>query len=302
MGQVVVTGATGRIGAALVRNLSAHGVAVRAVSRSPARGANLPGVEWMAADLSSPETLSHVLTDVEALFLLTIASERMVEAQHNAIEAAARAGIRHVVKLSALGASAHSRSPIARWHYAGEQELIGSGLNWTILRPHYFMDNLLEQADTVRSGNRISSPVGPGRVPFIDTRDIADVAAVLLTRSLPPGRKYPLTGAEALDYTGLAALMSQVLGRHISYLEESIEQARSRLQAQGRPAWEVDSALALWAYQRAGGPTAAISPDVSEVLGREPRSMLAFLRDHASAFAAAAGPARTGVVSPTEIP
>jgi uncharacterized protein YbjT (DUF2867 family) len=288
MEPIVVTGATGRIGRTLVRVLSARGVPVRALSRSRAPGAALPGVSWMSADLLSPETLPPVLDGGHALFLLTPAGERMVEAQHHAIEEARRAGIPHVVKLSALGASDHSRSPVGRWHFEIEQELKASGLGWTILRPHYFMDNLLDQARTVRSEGRILSPVGPGRVPFIDSRDIAESAAVALTEPGHDAHKYTLTGGTALDYSEVAVQMSEVLGRPIAYVEESMEEASRRLRANHSPAWEIESALALWSYQRAGGPTAAISPDVPRLLGHEARSLREFLELHAPVFTPAA--------------
>jgi uncharacterized protein YbjT (DUF2867 family) len=285
MEPIVVAGATGRIGQPLVRALSARGVPVRALARSRAPSAALPGVNWMSADLTSPETLPPVLDGGQALFLLTPAGERMVEAQHNAIEGARRAGIPHVVKLSALGASDHSRSPVGPRHFEIEQELKASGLGWTILRPHYFMDNLLDQAGTVRAEGRILSPVGPGRVPFIDSRDIAETAAVALTEPGHDAQKYTLTGGAALDYTEVAVQMSEVLGRTITYVEERIEESRARLRGNHSPEWEGESALALWSYQRTGGPTAAISPDVARLLGREPRSLREFLQDHASVFA-----------------
>ena len=114
---IVVIGATGKIGSELVRLLAERGAAVRALARHAGRGEETPGVEWMAADLARRENLGPAFASAEKLFLLTANSEDMVRLQKNAIAAARQAGVRQVVKLSALGASDHSQSVIGLWHY-----------------------------------------------------------------------------------------------------------------------------------------------------------------------------------------
>ena len=133
-----------------------------------------------------------------SLFLLTGNEPGFLQVQRTVVEAAQRRGIRHLVKLSALGASDHSKSGIGRDHWAVEQAIQQSTVPWTILRPHAFMQNSLKDvAASVRTENTIYSPIGEGRVPFIDTRDIAAVAAeVLLHPEAHVGKKYVLTGAE----------------------------------------------------------------------------------------------------------
>ena len=152
---ILVTGGTGSIGSELLRLLSQAGVAARALARNPKKGQKLPGIAWVAGDLAKPETLPAVFEGAQKLFLATSYYEDMVDLQHNAIAAARAAGVTHVVKVSAFAASGHSRAPIGRWHYQVEKELQESGMGWTILRPHHFMQNLLARLDT--SPNKVSS-------------------------------------------------------------------------------------------------------------------------------------------------
>ena len=136
---ILVTGATGLIGTEVLRRLSQAGVPVRALTRNLKKAQPMPGVTWVAGDLGKPATLPSAFEGTEALFLLTHYLDDMVELQHNAIAAAVAAGVNHVVKVSAFAASDHSKAPIGQWHYQVEKELEESGLAWTMLRPHHFM-------------------------------------------------------------------------------------------------------------------------------------------------------------------
>jgi uncharacterized protein YbjT (DUF2867 family) len=222
---IVVTGATGKIGSELVRLLAERGETVRALARHAGRGAVTPNVEWAAADLARREQLPSIFTGAEKLFLLTANSEDMVRLQKNAIAAARQAGVRHVVKLSALGASDHSKSVIGLWHYNVERVLLESGLAWTVLRPHHFMDNLLDQRENIVRDGIVYSAAGEGRIPFIDTRDIAAVAAVALTEPGHEAKEYVLTGPEALSYRRATEILSGVLGRPLESIASNLASA-----------------------------------------------------------------------------
>src|SRR6185295_2756011 len=173
---ILVTGGTGLIGSEVLRLLSHAGVPARALVRNSSREPMLPGIARASGDLAKPETLPSVFAGCTKLFLLTGNSENAAELQQHAIAAARQAGLTHVVKLSAFGASPHSNSTIGRMHYQIEQELQGSGLRWTMLRPHHFRQNLLSQADNIINDGVVYSSSGDGRIPFVDTRDIAAVA------------------------------------------------------------------------------------------------------------------------------
>jgi uncharacterized protein YbjT (DUF2867 family) len=281
---VTVTGSSGTIGTELVSLLSAAGAPTRAVLRDPHKARALPHVAWLQADLRDAGLLEPALAGTKRLLLLTGNDPGFGRTQIGIVRAAGELGVGHVVKVSALGASDHSKSWIGRDHWEVEQAIQRSGMPWTILRPHAFMQNWLgDLAESVKKEGVIYSPIGDGRVPFIDTRDIAAVAAeVLLHPEAHVGKKYVLTGGAAVGYADVAAALTAVTGRTISYRPISMEEARARMAARGAPSEAIDALLAIAAYQKEGGPTATVSPTVERVLGRAPRSMRDFVRDYAA--------------------
>ena len=281
---ILVTGGTGAVGSELLRLLSQAGVATRALTRNPQKAPALPGITWVGGDLAKPETLTPAFEGVQKLFLLTSYYEDMVTLQHNAIAAARAAGVTHVVKVSAFAASDHSRAPIGRWHYQVEKELEESGLGWTILRPHHFMQNLLAQAEYIINDGVVYSASGDGKIPYIDPRDIAAVAFVTLTQPGHLGKKYVLTGGEAISYRQAAEIIGATIGKPVRFVDESPEQARARRVREGLPPAVIESALAISAYQRAGGKTVTITNTIADLTGRPPRTVSEFVREHAAAF------------------
>jgi uncharacterized protein YbjT (DUF2867 family) len=281
---IVVTGATGKIGSELVRLLAERGEPVRALARHVGQGTETPGVEWVSADLAQRDRLAEAFAGAERLFLLTANSEDMVRLQKNAIVAAREAGVRHVVKLSALGASDHSKSVIGLWHYNVERVLGESGLAWTIFRPHHFMDNLLDMRETIVREGAVHSAAGEGRIPFIDTHDIAASAVPTLTEGSHEGKVYTLTGPQAISYREATEILSRVLGRPLSYVIDTEDETWARQRRAGEPPWRIAALLALASYQRAGGATEQITTTVEELTGCPARSFETFARDHAAVF------------------
>lgn len=283
---ITVTGSTGTIGTELVRLLSEKGTPTRAVFRDPNKVQALPGVVWMQADLRDPRVLEPILAGTTRLFLLSDNQMGFGKLQIQILRAAESNGVAHVVKLSALGASDHSKSWIAREHREVEQALQQTSMTWTLLRPHAFMQNWLgETADSVRAEGVIESPIANQRIPFIDTRDIAAVASeALLHPEIHAGQKYFLTGGEAVGFADLAAALSDVAGRTVTYRPISMDETRARMEAKGMPPDQIDAMLAILAYQKAGGPTSLVSDKVAQILGRPPRTIRDFARDYAGRF------------------
>ena len=281
---ILVTGSTGLIGTEVLRRLSQAGVPARALTRDLQKARQMPGITWVAGDLGKPETLPAVFDGAKTLFLLTHYLEDMVELQHNAIAAARAAGVTHVVKVSAFATSDHSKAPIGRWHYQVEKELEESGLAWTMLRPHHFMQNLLAQAEYVITQGVIYSASGDGKIPYVDGRDVGAVAAVTLTTPGHAGKKYVLTGSEAISYRQAAEIIGKVIGKPVRFVDESQEEARARRVREGLPPAVIESALAISAYQRAGGKTVTITSTIADLTGWPPRTVEEFVREHASAF------------------
>jgi uncharacterized protein YbjT (DUF2867 family) len=281
---ILVTGGTGLIGGEVLRRLSDAGVPARALTRNLKKAHTMPGVAWVPGDLGKPESLPAAFDGATTLFLLTHYLEDMVELQHNAIAAARDAGVTHVVKVSAFAASDHSKAPIGRWHYQVEKELEESGLAWTFLRPHHFMQNLLAQAEYVKRDGAIYSPSGDGKIPYVDGRDVGAVAAVTLTTPGHAGKKYVLTGSEAISYRQAAEIIAGVIGKPVRFVDETPEQARARRIREGVSPAVIESVLAIGAYQRAGGKTVTITSTIADLTGRPPRTVSEFVREHASSF------------------
>lgn len=283
---ITATGSTGTIGTELVRLLSEAAVPVRAVLRDFTRAPALPHVAPVRADLRDETLLEPVLAGTRRLFLLTGNRPGFGETQTAVIRAAERCGVEHVVKLSALGATPRTKSPLLLEHWQVEQALEATSMSWTMLRPHTFMQNWLgEVADTVRSEGAIYAAIGDGRVPFIDARDIAAVAAeALLHPGRHAGQRYVLTGGSAIGYAELAGALSHALGTPVKYHSLSMDEMRTRLEGQGVGPQMIESMLALAAYQKAGGPTERVSDSVEQILGRPPRTIHDFARDYRQHF------------------
>ena len=279
---ILVTGATGTIGSELLQRLSAARVNVLALARNPERAPDLPGVEFIKADLSNKPLLAQAARLATKVFLLAPAEERQPELETNVVEAAKAAGVKHIVKLSALHADAHSRSRILRWHAAGEQLLRFSGIPWTILRPNMFMQELLRQAESIRSQGSFYLPLKTLKVSVIDARDIAEAAAEALTGKGHEGKTYDLTGPEALSFDDIARRLSATLERDIKYAPIPMQDfADSALDA-GMPEGLVEAVCEL--YSTFPGKNDVVKQGVRELLGRPPRKLEEFARDHAPQF------------------
>lgn len=284
---ILVTGATGNVGSELVRQLSAQGARVRALVRNPARaaGLQLPNVEVVRGDLGEPASLDAALKGVERVFLLSSVDERQVELQGNVVAAARRAGVQHLVKLGAAGTSLDSPVAVGRAHAQTEKDIEASGIPYTFLRPTLFMQFMLTHAPTIQSQGAFYLPLRDGKVAMVDVRDIAAVAAAVLTRPGHEGKAYTVTGPEALSMDEAAATLGRVLGRPVKYVDVPPDAARQAMLAQGIPAWFVEDLLKLMdAF--AAGYGAMVSPDVQAVTGAPGRTFEQLVRDFAPAFGA----------------
>ena len=156
---------------------------------------------------------------------------------------------------------------------------------WTILRPHHFMQNLLAQAEYVIKEGAIYSASGDGKIPYVDGRDIAAVAAVILAApEHHRGKIYVLTGSEAISYRQAAAIISAVIGKPVRFVDETPDESRARRVREGIPTAVIESILGIAAYQRAGGKTVTITSTIADLTGRPPLTVAEFVREHASSF------------------
>lgn len=279
---ILVLGATGTVGSALVRELAARDAPLRVMLRSLGRMPFPPGTQIVTGDLADPGSLAPAFHGVERLFLLTPPVEAMVSLQTAALEAARRAGVRQVVKLSMVGSDEDAPTSLGRWH-AATNAAVRKFPSWTILAPHSFMQNTLAFAPAVRAEGRFYTPAGKATIPMVDARDVAAVAAECLTCDDFGGETYVLTGPEAIDYDRVAHEIGDAIGRQVTFVDVPPEAGRQGMLDAGYPAWLAEDLVTMLA-QCARGEGIELSHAVRSVAGLVPRSYRTFAQDHADAF------------------
>jgi uncharacterized protein YbjT (DUF2867 family) len=289
---ILVTGATGLNGMELLRRLSARGVAVRALVRNPAKAeaiAALPHVEIAQGDMARPETLAAALHEINRAMLISSSAPDMFDVQSSFIDAARKAGVRHVVKLSGIMPGLHSAFRFARMHGEIENKLETSGMAYTHLRAGEFMPAYFRQVPMIVGKGAMFLPMEDARIASIDVGDIAEIAARVLTGSGHEGKTYPLTGPEALTMTEVAAKLSAATGKPIRYVNVPPEDARQAQLAAGMPPYLVDALFELFAERR-NGKEGKVWPDAATLLGRPPTSFDEFAGRNAAVFRGEAPP------------
>jgi uncharacterized protein YbjT (DUF2867 family) len=218
---VLVTGATGTVGSALVPALQARGATVRAMIRDPERP--VPGVDNAVADLQDPRTLTAALDGVDAAFLNSPSAQNAAALQTRFATLARDAGVTRLVALSQFAARPDSPVRFLRWHADVETHLQRLDLDHTVLRPNLYMQALLGLASTIAQG-WFAAPIGTAAVSAVDTRDIAESAAAVLTAPGHTGRTYTLTGPRAVTHQEIAEALSSATGREITFHDATPEQ------------------------------------------------------------------------------
>jgi (4-alkanoyl-5-oxo-2,5-dihydrofuran-3-yl)methyl phosphate reductase len=279
---IVVTGATGTVGSEVVKLLVAAGEKVRAITRDPSKARFDSKVEVVAGDLGKPETLEKAMAGADRVFALSGGPELGIH-DLNVATAAKKAGARHAVKLSVLGAGGPARNQITEWHEAGEKAIRESGLAWTFVRPGGFMSNSLNWVGSVKGMGKVFAPYGDGKTSPIHPRDIAAVAVKALTSSGHEGKSYPLTGGEALSTAEQVRLLSEAVGKPIQYVATSDDAARDGMLKAGLPPALVDSLIVFAGIVRSGR-AAEVLPTVEQVLGRKPLTFAEWAKENAAAF------------------
>jgi uncharacterized protein YbjT (DUF2867 family) len=279
---LLVTGATGNIGRALVHELAARDAKLRVLVRDPARAADLPtSAERVVADLDRPATLAPAFAGVDRVFLLT-PGIGIAHTTH-AVAAAQDAGVTHIVHLSSTNVLGDPMPAMGRWHHDREEIIRASGIPATFLRPGGFMTNALDWTATIRDGY-VVDPVGPGRFAPIDPADIAAVAAAVLTQPGHEGRAYALTGSEILTVADQVQTLAEVTGLPIEVRAPAspAEAVRSRFPA-GAPQALADAITEGFLLMRED--TAGFRTDtVSRLLGRPPGTFRDWCARNADAF------------------
>lgn len=274
---ILVTGATGKIGRELVKNLEVLGAPFTVGSRSPEA---ISGAKAVRFDFDRPETFAPALRGVEKLFLLTSGG---ADREAAVVETARGAGVRQIVKLSVWQADKES-FVFGGIHRAVERQVEASGVPWTFLRPNSFMQNFSTiHAETIRTQGAFYPYGHEGRISVVDTRDVAAVAAKALAEPGHEGKAYELSGPESLTNEEIAQKLSKAIGKPVRFVDLPNPEYRKALVGAGLPEAYADLLVDLSRYY-ATGAGATVKPDVERVTGRNPISFDQFARDHASVW------------------
>jgi nucleoside-diphosphate-sugar epimerase len=271
-----VLGASGNVGSELSNLLEAAGHTVRRATSRPA------GPGQVHVNVVTGEGVAEALAGVDAAFLLSPPGYTTQDALLGPVVEAAKAqGVKKVVLMTAMGADADPTAPMRKL----ELHLEASGLTWNVIRPNWFMQNFHTfWLHGIKTANAIQLPTGEAKGSFIDARDIAAVASVLLTTDRFDNRAFDLTGDEQLDHTQVAALLSAELGRTIRYEDITPESMRPGLLAAGLPAAYADFLLLILGYFKLGY-SERITTAVQDITGKSPRRFADYAREYRAAYA-----------------
>lgn len=287
MKTVLVIGATGNIGKEIVAGLARGGAQVVTGSRDPGRAREQfkegGAVRAVALDLERPDTLAPALQGVDTVVLVNPMTPAMGPQTRLLAQAARQAGVKHLVRSSLLGVGEPEPITEAVWHGEADQAIAESGLPFTLLRPNQYFQNFISprNCQTVREQGMLFLPLGTSRVSNIDTRDIAEAAVrvALASGTEHHGQAYVLTGPEASTLDELAGAIGEALGKPVKGVAVEPEQFQAALLRAGLPPPIADAISGWFAYCRAGRAE-RVTPDAERLLGRKPRSLRQFAREH----------------------
>jgi uncharacterized protein YbjT (DUF2867 family) len=240
------------------------------------------GFTPVTGDLGDPRTLGPALDGVERAYLVAPASPMQSELEQAFLETAKEAGVKHVVKLSVIGASEEAPGRFARSHGKVERALKESEMAWTLLRATGFMQNTLGWGERVQDG-RFYTPVPDAAFSIVDARDVAEIAALALTDEGHEGKAYGLSGPEAISYRDQAKRVFAAAGREVEVAEVPVEAVKRELVRAGVPPWNAEGLCEMFELYASGGAT-MVTSGVQDALGRPPRDLDTFAKDHAEAF------------------
>jgi len=277
---LLVIGATGTVGTPLVSQLVAAGHSVRVLARNPDKAKKFGGkVDLVIGDLDDEESIAKAMRGVERFFLITTSTQQ----DRNALAAAKRNGVGHVVKISTQEAGWIPVQGHGHWHKEREELIRSSGLGWTFVRPCMYMNFALSWIQSVRSKNAVYSAGGEGKLGPVDPWDVAAVAKVALTTPGHENAAYELTGPELLSIDDMVVVLSKVIGRPISHIAVSDEQQGEAFAKMGLPQYAVRGLMETFSLIKAGR-FAYLTDDVRKVTGADARTFESWAQQHVAAF------------------
>jgi uncharacterized protein YbjT (DUF2867 family) len=274
---LLITGATGQVGSAILARREQLAEPLRILVRNPDRlPSGITGVDVVVGELGDAAVLDRALSGVRAAFLLTKPTPAQPHIDCLFAERARAAGVIRIVKLSAHGAAPDARSAMNRWHAEGEALIATAAPEVTILRPQFFLQNLLRMAPGAIRRSELSLPADDLRIAMIDVEDVASTVVAALASTSPVAGPIELTGPEAIGLEDVAAALSRMVGKRIAYVPVSPEEMAARAMKAGAPEVIARGLADLYADFRSG----FVTDQVLRLTGRLPTSLEDFLKRH----------------------
>jgi uncharacterized protein YbjT (DUF2867 family) len=281
---LLITGASGSVGKAVLQEAMRRESKVRAMYRSKEEAAKAPsGCETVLADYSDAPSLRKALEGVTSVYVVCSPIPQLVELESNVLDACKEAGVKHVVLNSAMGAGDFEKS-FPSWHRKVEDKLKTTGMSYTILRPNGFLQNIVAyNAPSIRTQGAFYAAMGDAKVSYLDVGDIAVVAVKALQGGAHAGKTYELNGPEAISNQELAKRISKTTGRTVNYVDIPESAQREAMLGIGMPEWQVTALLELQQYYKQGGG-AKTDGLLKSLIEREPVTLDQYLAANAKEF------------------
>ena len=282
---ILFIGLTGAVGTEIIKLLPEYGIRARGLVRNPdkAEAAREAGVEIIPGSLEDEDAISAALQGCDRAFLLMANSRQQLELEKSFVDTAVETGVGHIVKMSANGADSNSKALLKRYHGDSEQHIRESGLRYTLVRPNFFMQNMLHMAGSIVEQDRFFMPMRDGQVGIIDVRDVARFVLDVLTLPGHEDQTYEVTGSELLSFHDIAEQLSEVMGREIRYVDQPAAEFKQSLLQWVPDNWYVETVSELFELI-AQGSGAILNDEYTQVTGRAPTALRRFFRDYSSFF------------------
>jgi len=282
---ILITGATGKTGSAAVQELSNRNIPFRVLIRNEDKQNQITdiGGEVIIGAIEDDAALNQAMEGVQKALVLLPNSEQQLFLEKKVVDAALEANVQHIVKMSSMEAVPEATSPIPKLHMQSENYIKNSGMNWTMIKPNFFMQNLLGSGKTIVEQNKFFLPMGEGKAGMIHTKDVGTVIAKVLSEDGHEGQNYEVTGPEILSFHDVAEIFSKVLGKKVDYINVPIDEYKKTLSQFLTNQWYLDSVIDLFKDIAEGGIEDK-TDTFQDLIGKSPCSLEQFIQEYSFVF------------------
>ncbi|MDB3990265.1 SDR family oxidoreductase [Gammaproteobacteria bacterium] len=282
---ILLTGATGKTGSATAKALNEKGITFRALIRNEEKRGDIEslGGEVVIGSIENKEAVDQSMVDVETALILLPNSENQLSLEKQLVDSAKQAGAKRVVKMSSIEATPDATSPIPKLHLESEEYIKQSGLSWTMIKPNFYMQNLLASAGTIKDQGKIFLPMGEGKTGMIDTTDVGKVLAKVLSEDGHESMNHEITGPEILSFNEVAEIFSKGLDKQVDYVDVPLAAYKETLGQFLTNQWHLDAVIDLFKGIADGGIEEK-TDTYSELMGESPKSLSEFISENSFIF------------------